>query len=482
MIRENQRLLNHLNVVSDGVLVFLAMLGAYWLRFGLFNGQKNLSLEYYLWLGAAAAVLTLIAFAVAGLYASFRTIRFHVEASRTAMLELLVALIMMSMMFVLRLGETSRWTVVIFYLIATALLLTKRAAMRMLLRSCRAMGYNMKRVLLVGHGDGAESYYKRVLSDRRLGFEAVGYVAQRKDGRAIPYCGGYEALEEILSRTRPDEVVVALSAEEMEWMPRVIHACEKDGTKLSVVPFYAQYMPSNPQVDSVNGLPLINLRRIPLDNLGNAFIKRGADILASLFLIVLTSPLMLLAAAGVWLSSPGPIIFKQERVGKDKKNFYMYKFRSMKVNNRENTGWSKNEDDRKTWFGSLIRKCSIDELPQFFNVLKGDMSLVGPRPELPFFVEQFKEKIPRYMVKHQVRPGITGWAQVNGLRGDTSIEKRIEYDLYYIENWTPALDIRILIMTAFCMFNKEKVKKPAREKKETGRHVSKGAGEEAQRD
>lgn len=471
MIRENQRLLNQLNVVSDGVLVFLAMLAAYWLRFSVFHGAPGLPLRYYLWLGAAAAVLTLIAFAVAGLYASFRTVRFHVEASRTAMLELLVALVLMSMIYVLRLGETSRWTVVIFYLVAAALLLVKRAAMRMTLRHYRTMGYNMKRVLLVGHGDGAEAYYKRVLCDRQLGFAAVGYVAQQKDGRPLPYCGGYEELEKILSATRPDEVVGALSAEEMEWMPQVIHACEKDGTKLSVVPFYARYMPANPQVDSVNGLPLINLRRVPLDNLGNAFIKRAADILGSLFLIILTSPLMLIAAIGVRLSSPGPIIFKQERVGKDKKNFYMYKFRSMRVNSRENTGWSKNEDDRKTWFGSLIRKCSVDELPQFFNVLKGDMSLIGPRPELPFFVEQFKEKIPRYMVKHQVRPGITGWAQVNGLRGDTSIEKRIAYDLYYIENWTPALDIRILIMTAFCMFNKEKVKKPAHEKKETGRRV-----------
>ena len=240
-------------------------------------------------------------------------------------------------------------------------------------------------------------------------------------------------------------------------MKKIINACEKDGTKLSVIPSYVKYMPANPQVDSINGLPLINLRRIPLDNVGNALIKRTADIVCALLLIVLTSPLMLIAAIGVKLSSPGPIIFKQERVGKDKKSFYMYKFRSMKVNSSQNTGWSKNEDNRKTWFGSLIRKCSVDELPQFFNVLKGDMSLIGPRPELPFFVEQFREEIPRYMVKHQVRPGITGWAQVNGFRGDTSISKRIEYDLYYIENWSPAFDLRILLMTVFCMFNREKI-------------------------
>ena len=333
----------------------------------------------------------------------------------------------------------------------------KRAALRLLLRRYRAMGFNQKRVLLVGHGESAEAYLKKVTQDKSLGYQVLGYVADNSKWAMLPYCGTYGQLEEIFRRENPDEVVVALPREEGRWMKKISNACEKDGTKLSVIPSYVKYMPANPQVDSVNGLPLINLRRIPLDNVGNALIKRTADIVCALLLIVLTSPLMLIAAIGVKLSSPGPIIFKQERVGKDKKPFYMYKFRSMKVNSSQNTGWSKNEDNRKTWFGSLIRKCSVDELPQFFNVLKGDMSLIGPRPELPYFVEQFREEIPRYMVKHQVRPGITGWAQVNGYRGDTSISKRIEYDLYYIENWSPAFDLRILLMTVFCMFNKEKI-------------------------
>lgn len=457
MIRENQQVLNQFNVFTDAVAVFLAMLVSYWLRFSLFHGIKGMPFNYYVWLGVAAAALTLVVFAVAGLYESFRAVRFHVEAGRVVVLELLVALIIMAAMFVLRLGETSRWSVVFFYGTATLLLLGKRACIRLLLHRYRAMGYNQKRVLLVGHGESAEAYVKRVASDRNLGYQMLGYVADNSRWGKLPYCGTYDQLEEIFRQKKPDEVVVALPTEEGRWMKNVINACEKDGTKLSVVPSYVRYMPANPQVDSVNGLPLINLRRIPLDNLGNAFIKRAADIVCALLLIALTSPLMLIAAIGVKLSSPGPVIFKQERVGKDKKTFYMYKFRSMKVNSSQNTGWSKNEDDRKTWFGSLIRKCSVDELPQFFNVLKGDMSLIGPRPELPFFVEQFREEIPRYMVKHQVRPGITGWAQVNGFRGDTSITKRIEYDLYYIENWSPAFDLRILLMTVFCMFNKEKI-------------------------
>ena len=241
-------------------------------------------------------------------------------------------------------------------------------------------------------------------------------------------------------------------------MPQVIQACEASGTKLSMIPFYAQYMPSHPQIDSLNGLPMINLRRIPLDNLGNAFLKRAMDIVGSLVLIVLTSPVMLFAAVGVKLSSPGPVIFRQTRVGLNKKTFHMYKFRSMRVNSEEGTRWSTNRDDRKTKFGSLIRKCSIDELPQFFNVLKGDMSLVGPRPEIPHFVERFKNEIPLYMVKHQVRPGITGWAQVNGLRGDTSIEERIRHDIYYIENWSFLLDVKILFMTLWRgIINKEQL-------------------------
>ena len=465
MIRENQQLLNQFNVFTDAVAAFLAMLVSYWLRFSLFRGIKGLPFNYYVWLGVVAAALTLVVFAVAGLYESFRTVRFHVEAGRVAVLELLVALIIMAAMFVLRLGETSRWSVVFFYGIATLLLLGKRACIRLLLRRYRAMGYNQKRVLLVGHGESAEAYVKRVANDRNLGYQVLGYVADNSKWGKLPYCGTYGQLEEIFRREKPDEVVVALPTEEGRWMKKIINACEKDGTKLSVIPSYVKYMPANPQVDSVNGLPLFNLRRIPLDNVGNAFIKRTADIVCALLLIVLTSLLMLIAAIGVKLSSPGPIIFKQERVGKDKKPFYMYKFRSMKVNSSQNTGWSKNEDNRKTWFGSLIRKCSVDELPQFFNVLKGDMSLIGPRPELPFFVEQFREEIPRYMVKHQVRPGITGWAQVNGYRGDTSISKRIEYDLYYIENWSPAFDLRILLMTVFCMFNKEKINSH-RDKKE----------------
>ena len=229
----------------------------------------------------------------------------------------------------------------------------------------------------------------------------------------------------------------------------ILRECEDTGVKLALLPIGYEYMSRHPYVEELCGLPLVNVRRVPLDNAGADIVKRLFDILASLVLIVLTSPVMLVAAIGTRLSSPGPVLFRQERIGKDKKPFYMLKFRSMRVNAQSDTAWTRDHDPRRTAWGAFMRRYSIDELPQLFNVLAGDMSLVGPRPEIPRYVDHFKYSIPLYMVRHQVRPGITGWAQVNGLRGDTSIRARVDYDLYYIENWSMLFDIKILLMTPF---------------------------------
>ena len=218
---------------------------------------------------------------------------------------------------------------------------------------------------------------------------------------------------------------------------------------MSLIPFYSEYIPSHPEINAMGRSRLIDLRATPLDNIGWAMCKRTMDIIGSLVLIVCTSPIMLITAIGVRFSSPGPVLFRQERIGRDREPFQMLKFRSMRVTSTETTGWSTNNDPRKTRFGSFIRKYSVDELPQFFNVLRGQMSLVGPRPEVPFHVRHFKEEIPLYLVRQQVRPGITGWAQVHGLRGDTSIEERVKYDIWYIENWSLWLDIHILWKTVF---------------------------------
>ncbi len=452
MIKENQRLLNRLHVLSDGAIVYLALPIAFWIRFYLLpGGIITVPLAQYLALGTILTAVQLFAYAALGLYQSFRKVQLRRELEKLWLAGALVMGVLLSFLFVQHYIDFSRLTLVIWFVLSTGALSCKRVVLRRGLRYFRRQGYNQKRVLLIGGGEMAGTYWERVRGDRELGYTVVGYVSSRpeKGLRDLKWLGGYEKLDRVLDQSRPDEAVCAIAPEDYGRMAEIIEGCEKAGTKLSIIPFYAKYMPSNPQFDELDGIPLLNFRRIPLDNWANAFCKRAMDIVGSLSLIILCSPLMLVCAVGVKLSSPGPIFFKQERIGRGKKPFYMYKFRSMRVNSGENTAWSTDHDGRKTRFGAFLRKCSLDELPQFFNVLKGDMSLVGPRPEIPYYVEKFKEDVPLYMVKHQVRPGITGWAQVNGLRGDTSIKARVEHDVYYIEHWSLLFDLEILLTTVF---------------------------------
>ena len=451
MIKENQLILNRLNVVSDGAIVLLSFPLAFWLRFYVLpDGRISIPFNSYLTMGVIYMLVQLFTFAAFGMYQSFRHTRLRIELPRLWMACFLDLALLLSWLFLQHWDHYSRETIAIFFVLSTGALSAKRYVLRRLLRHYRQKGFNIKHVIMIGSGAMAHRYSDEIREDRELGYHLVGYVAPQEDKNwEETWLGGFDKLLEVLDRNRPDEVISAIDTDDFERTPFIISACEKTGCKLSIIPYYAEYMASRPNFDDLNGIPLLNIRYIPLENWANAFVKRAMDIVGSLLILILLSPLMLAAAIGVKLSSPGPIIFKQERVGRNKKPFLMYKFRSMRVNNEEKTGWSRNTDSRKTKFGSFIRKYSIDELPQFWNVLKGDMSLVGPRPELPFFVDRFKEEVPLYMVKHQVRPGITGWAQVNGLRGDTSIKARIEHDLYYIEHWSVGFDIKILWITVF---------------------------------
>lgn len=452
MIKDNQRLLNRLHVLSDGTVLYLSLPIAFWIRFSVLpGGYISVPLIQYLSLGVVLTIVQLFTYAVFGLYQSFRKVRLRRELERLWLAGSLVLTVLLSFLFVQHYIDFSRLTLIIWFFLSGGVLSVKRVILRKGLRHFRRKGYNQKHVLIIGDGEMALAYWDMVRSDRELGYAPVGYISAhpKKDMRGLTWLGNYEKLCRVLDKHRPDEAVCAIAPEDYGRMPMVIAACEKSGTKLSIIPFYAKYMSSNPQFDELEGIPLLNFRRIPLDNWANAFCKRAVDVVGSLALILLFSPVMLMCAIGVKLSSPGPVIFKQERIGREKKPFYMYKFRSMRVNGCENTAWSTDHDERKTQFGAFMRKCSLDELPQFFNVLRGDMSLVGPRPEIPFYVEQFKEDVPLYMVRHQVRPGITGWAQVNGLRGDTSIKARVEHDVYYIEHWSLLFDVEILLITLF---------------------------------
>ena len=269
--------------------------------------------------------------------------------------------------------------------------------------------------------------------------------------KGVKVLGTIENLQYILPEDKLDEIAITLSLNDYDNLEKIVDECEKSGVHTKFIPDYSSLFPSHPYTEDLMGLPVINIRYVPLTNTWNILVKRAMDIVGSLLCIIIFAIPMLIAAIGTKLTSKGPIIYKQERVGLHSRTFLMYKFRTMEVQTREDEEkcWTKKDDPRVTKFGAFLRRTSIDEMPQFFNVLGGSMSLVGPRPERPQFVQKFREEIPRYMVKHQVRPGITGWAQINGYRGDTSIRKRIEYDLFYIENWTISFDFKILFLTVF---------------------------------
>lgn len=453
MIRKNQRMLNAVNMALDAILIFVSYLVATYIRFGIMYGQKPVLEQgwnlHFLRAAGLYTVALVAAFYAFKLYGSYRFQSQIRELSVIFMINAVGVSVVTGFLYVTKIVDFSRLALFLFFVFSTLSVSAKRICLRALLRYFRKQGYNQKHVIVVGNGHFARQYIEDVKKRPYLGFVVDGYVSKTDKPGMGRRLGEYEELEAILERYSADELIVALEPHEIRFMEQVLACADKEGTKVCIIPFYNDYIPTHPVVDVVGRTKLINIRTTPLDNVLWQIVKRVMDFAGALVLIVLTSPLMLIAAIGVRLSSPGPIIFKQARIGKNKKEFRMYKFRSMRVNDTENSAWSTNVDPRKTRFGSFIRKYSIDELPQLFNVLKGDMSLVGPRPEIPFYVRQFKEEVPLYLVRQQVRPGMTGWAQVHGLRGDTSIEKRVEYDIWYIENWSIWLDIRILFMTAF---------------------------------
>ena len=365
-----------------------------------------------------------------------------------------IALIL-GVLYLIKMMHFSRELLAIFYFVNILLETGLRNLIRYFLRSMRKKGYNLKHILLVGYSHAAEEYIDRIIANPQWGYKIRGilddHIEAGTEYKGVKVLGRIANLMVILPQNRLDEIAITLGLNEYYRLEEIVALCEKSGVHTKFIPDYNRVIPTKPYTEDILGLPVINIRHVPLTNTYYAFLKRVMDIVGALVAIVIFSPVMLFSAIMIKLTSPGPLIFKQERVGLHNQPFMMYKFRSMEVQapEKEKTRWTVKNDPRVTGFGKFMRKTSIDELPQFFNVLKGEMSLVGPRPERPFFVEKFKEEIPRYMIKHQVRPGITGWAQVNGYRGNTSIRKRIEYDLYYIENWTLGLDVKILFLTFF---------------------------------
>lgn len=456
LIRDNQKFLTQLYAVTDLVVVQIAFLISWWLKFQVFaTGESHLPFgDYFLW-GFIYGIVTNIAGYLLGLYSPKRKKGFSFEAVKIIQIHFVSLFVLLSMLFVMKEVDFSRSYLLIFLVSNIVLIGMYRYFVKVGLKILRRNGYNKQFILIIGAGELGRKFHKTVKQNPEMGFEVVGFLDDFRKGHdelqtnLSPIIGQIKDLDIILDDRIIDEVIIALPLSAHNKYGQIIDVCEKAGVRTLIIPDFFDVLPARPYLDTFADIPLINVRDIPLDELSNRMFKRLFDIGFSLVAILLTVPLMLAISISIKLTSPGPILFKQERVGMNRRTFMMYKFRTMKVSTSQisDTQWTTANDPRKTKFGTFLRKTSLDELPQFFNVLKGDMSVVGPRPERPFFVEQFKEEIPKYMVKHHVRPGITGWAQANGLRGDTSIEDRILHDIFYIENWTLLFDIRIILKT-----------------------------------
>ena len=464
MIKDNQKRLNHFHVLLDALVIICSYALAWFivnatLWFDVTAENKNAMAAVYLAVGAAIVPFYLFLYAFFQLYTPKRVQSRRVELANIVKANVIGLLCIALILYLCRKNEYFRNfsspMLMLFFAINIISEALMRNLLRMGLRSLRSKGYNQKHILLIGYSRAAEGFIDRVRLNPEWGYNIRGILDDwqewGKEYRGVRVIGKIGDLNTILELNTLDEIAITLSIREYEKLERIVAGCEKSGVHTKFIPDYYNFIPTRPFMEDLQGLPVIHIRHVPLTGLLNATIKRSVDLIGAAVALVLFSPVMLIAAAGIKLTSPGPVIYSQERVGLHNRPFKMYKFRSMEVQPpaREKSQWTTPGDPRVTSIGRFIRKTSIDEMPQLFNVLKGNMSLVGPRPERPFFVEKFKEEIPRYMIKHQVRPGMTGWAQVNGYRGDTSITKRIEHDLYYIENWTLGFDVKILFLTFF---------------------------------
>ena len=460
LIKQHQSQFNKLQVVLDAFVIVAAYLLSWYLRLysGLFESEGEfLGPEVYL---AALAMIVpgyLILYYFFRLYTRKRLQGRREELKNIVQANVIGVLLIITILFIGKesLTHFSRMMIFIFFVLNVIFEEMSRILIRQMLYRMRKQGFNQKHILLVGYSRAAEEFIDRVRSNPHWGYIVRGILDDNVEGglvyRGVKVLGRIDNLPVILPENKLDEIAITLSIGEYSRLEEIVMLCEKSGVHTKFIPDYNRIIPTKPYTEDLQGLPVINIRHVPLSTGFNKGVKRVVDFIGASFAIVLFSPIMLVTALLVKLTSPGPVIFSQERVGRQNKTFKMYKFRSMEVQKpkEEEKAWTKRNDPRVTGIGKVIRRTSIDELPQLLNVLKGDMSLIGPRPERPYYVEKFKEEIPRYMVKHQVRPGITGWAQVNGFRGDTSIRGRIDCDLYYIENWTLGLDIKILFMTVF---------------------------------
>ena len=453
MIKQNQSKLNAVHVAMDSMISVSSCTLSYILYSAI---SSNNELYGYLSdikvpvIFVAITALCQIIFNYAfDLYRSYRSTKFIVEAVNVLKSGLFFCIIQIAVAIFTQSLFKFQVVILFYYISNTFLAIVYRACLRNILKYMRSRGYNKKYIAIIGVNNCTDNFIRKIQTSTDMGYELSGYFASAPDSAVkIAYLGNYKKISAFFKNSPPDEAVIMLSDKLQPSLSHLMAICENWGIKFSILPNMFAGLSSRVYISSFDGMPLLSIRKVPLENTFNRFIKRFLDIVVSIIMLIFFSPVMLITAIAIKVTSKGDVIFKQERVGISNKPFVMYKFRSMRVETEGDISMTAKNDERCTKVGLFIRKFSIDELPQLFNVIKGDMSLVGPRPEIPYYVEQFRKSVPLYMVKHYVKPGITGWAQVNDLRGgDTSIEDRIKHDIYYIENWSIGFDIKILFKT-----------------------------------
>jgi len=446
-----QRFYNSIKIATDVAVLAVAFGLAYATRFYAFADPVLPLGDTLVTLGMVLIIFP-VTFHQSRLYATNRS-RTHIgEVFEIFKATIIATLIIVALTYFTR-ERYSRLTLGFFALYAFVLVSATRLAFRQMLNEIRKRGYNLKSILLIGAGELGRRVIDTIEIHRELGFRITGILTRHPEKvgtsiKGIAVVGQISDVESALDRSRVDQVLIALPIEDQGLVKQLMEQLALRTVDVKVVPDLYQYITLCGGLEEFGGLPIISLQSGPLDG-WNLIAKRLFDFLLALCAILITSPLMLVIAILIKLTGRGPVLFRQERMGMDGKTFEILKFRTMDAA-AEVSGvkMAIRDDPRRTPLGALLRRNSLDELPQLFNVLSGDMSLVGPRPERPVFIEEFKRQIPKYHLRHKVKSGITGWAQVNGLRGQTSIQKRIEYDLYYIENWSLLLDLKILVRTA----------------------------------
>lgn len=455
MLKKHSQFWESVVLITDIAIIASVWIVSYYLRFSGFLIPVNKGippLQKYLVLLLPIVLIWLFLFRNLGLYRPRRISSHFSELIDIAKASTLAVGILITATFFIRQYEFSRLVFLYFWFLSIFILSLERWAFRELLRYFRRKGYNLRRAVIIGAGDLGSRVAKKIRENPWTGLEVVGYLDDYKpsgeiiEGKRV--LGGISDVVGIIRDHDVDQVFIALPIRAYRRLAYIVERLKDEMVTIRIVPDIYQATTLNANVEEFEGMPLINLTDTPMYG-WSLVMKRFFDIVFSLTAIIITSPIMLLIGISIKLASPGPILYRQERMGLDGRTFNMLKFRSMKVDAEDKTGavWAKENDPRRTKFGSFLRRTSLDELPQFFNVLKGDMSIVGPRPERPVFIEEFRKKIPGYMLRHKMKAGITGWAQVEGWRGNTSLEKRIECDLYYIENWSVWLDIKIMCLT-----------------------------------